>query len=464
MNEAAAEERASAPPWQYQSSLQGAAWPAVGNAACNLALAMQFQFAQSERLTDARILELQLRQLGALTAHAYATVPFYRQRWGATFDYASPLTPERIAGLPLLTRRDLQENFEALKSNAVPPSHGAIGEARTSGSTGTPVRVLKTELCTLFWNAFTLRDHFWHQRDFSGTLAGIRHGVTVGDFAAWGQATDGIVSTGPAVVRGVDADAETQLAWLVQERPDYLVTHPSMAAELARLSLTRGVRLERLREVRTYGELLAPDTRVLCREAWGVPVTDTYSSNEVGYVALQCPRHDHYHVQAEGVYLEVLNDNGSACGVGETGRIVVTPLHNFSMPLIRYDVGDYAEVGAPCDCGRGLPVLKRIIGRVRNMLVTADGRRYWPVLGARALVESAPIRQYQLVQKTVDRIEARLVVASPLTPAQQEGVHTHILSRLPPGLQLELVYCDNIPRSAGGKFEDFISEVATAVA
>ena len=73
--------------------------------ACNLALAMQFQFAQSERLTDARILELQLRQLGALTAHAYATVPFYRQRWGATFDYASLLTPERIAGLPLLTRR-----------------------------------------------------------------------------------------------------------------------------------------------------------------------------------------------------------------------------------------------------------------------------------------------------------------------------------------------------------------------
>ena len=104
-----------------------------------------------------------------------------------------------------------------------------------------------------------------------------------------------------------------------------------------------------------------------------------------------------------------------ACAPGQIGRIVVTSLHNFAMPLIRYDIGDFAQVGEACDCGRGLPVLTRILGRVRNTLVTADGKRYWPVFGTRALMDSAPVRQYQFVQKSPQRIQARVVASAPLT-------------------------------------------------
>ncbi|MCW5606054.1 MAG: hypothetical protein KIT18_16045, partial [Burkholderiales bacterium] len=139
--------------------------------------------------------------------------------------------------------------------------------------------------------------------------------------------------------------------------------------------------------------------------------------------------------------------------------IVVTALHNFAMPLVRYEIGDYAEVGPPCPCGRGLPVLKRIIGRARNMLVTRDGKRLWPAFGSRRLAQIAPVLQHQFVQKSHDMMEARLVTVSPLTPEQERELRDHILSRLPAGFSVRFAYCESIPRSAGGKFEDFISEV-----
>jgi phenylacetate-CoA ligase len=455
-------DRSSMPIWQFTSALQGATWPAIGQPAANLALAMQFQFAQSEWFAAARLQELQFSQFGVLAAHAYASVPFYRERWRDCYDPALPLTPARLAALPLLSRSDLQEHFDALCSRQPPAAHGAPQESRTSGSTGSPVRVIKTPICGLLWNAFALRDHLWRRRDLGTKLAGIRQGVTPGSFAGWGSATDGVVATGPAVVRGIEEDAASQIDWLLQERPAYLITHPSMAAELARLSLARGIRFEGLREVRTFGELLDDETRALCREAWGVPVTDTYSTTETGYIALQCPDHPHYHVQSEGVLVEILDDAGAACAVGETGRVVVTDLHNFAMPLIRYDVGDFAEVGAACDCGRGLPVLRRIVGRVRNMLLTADGRRFWPAIGSRAIAEAGPIRQYQLVQKEYDLVEVRLVTAAPLTREQETQVRELVQARLPVACRIDLVYCERIARSAGGKFEDFMSEISGA--
>ncbi len=140
--------------------------------------------------------------------------------------------------------------------------------------------------------------------------------------------------------------------------------------------------------------------------------------------------------------------------------MIVTSLHNFATPLVRYELGDYAEVGSECGCGRGLPVLTRIMGRVRNVLVLADGRRYWPNFGSRGLNEIAPVLQHQFVQKAYDVIEARLVTAQPLTPQQEEALRRHIQSRLPVSFDIRFTYVDGIPRSAGGKFEDFMSEVA----
>ena len=112
--------------------------------------------------------------------------------------------------------------------------------------------------------------------------------------------------------------------------------------------------------------------------------------------------------------VEVIDAAGQPCAPGQVGRVVVTPLFNYAMPLLRYELGDYAEVGPPCPCGRGLPVLTRILGRERNaLLVAPTGERYWPAFGSRKFTEIAPIVQHQFVQKDAEWIEARLVTERP---------------------------------------------------
>jgi len=442
-----------------QSALPGAVWPAVpgGDGAATFALLQQFE--DTQWLAGEQLAALQLRQLDVLLRHAYDTVPFYRKRWNGSYDPAATLSLERFSRLPRLTRAALQTRFEALKSEHIPAGHGRVFPVATTGSTGTPVQVLKTALVALLWNAFTLRDHLWHGRDLRGKLAVIRGRIEPFEAQSWGPATFGLLETGPAVMLGVGADVETQLAWLLEQRPDYLLTYATNAAELAKASLARGVRLPGLREVRLFAELLDPEVRDLCRRAWGAKVTDTYSASEVGYIALQCPEHDHYHVQSEGVLVEVLDDEGRPCASGEVGRVVVTVLHNFATPLVRYDIGDFAEPGGPCPCGRGLPVLRRIVGRTRNALVTADGKRYWPSWGSRALLEIAALRQYQLVQTEYGLVELRVVADGPLSADQQDRLRRHLLASLPPGMRLQLRHVDAIGRGAGGKFEEFVCEV-----
>jgi phenylacetate-CoA ligase len=441
--------------WLFQSAASSVAWPALSAPHAALKLALLHQLERSQWLPPERLRELQARQLGVLLRHAASHVPYYRDKWGGAPGV------ESFAELPLLARRDLQDSYDRLKADRIPAEHGAAGEVRTSGSTGAPVRVLNTQLSELFWNALTLRDHLWHRRDLSGKLAAIRHAVTDARAAAWGKATDGVAHTGSAVGLGIQTDVDSQAAWLERESPDYLLTFPSNAAELARTCLRKGIALSALKEVRTMGEALDPATRDFCREAWNAPVTDLYSAEEVGYIALQCPVHEHYHVQSEHALVEVLDERGEPCRPGTTGRVVVTDLHNFAMPLIRYELGDLAEVGPPCPCGRSLPVLSRILGRVRNMLVAANGKRYFPTFGTRSMPGLEVLRQHQFVQKSFCLVEGRLVTAAPFSAEQERALREHVLSRLPTGFDVRFVYVDSIPRSASGKFEDFVSELSS---
>jgi phenylacetate-CoA ligase len=443
----------------FRSAIPSVEWPAVPAPYAAGLLALQYQWNRSQWLPADRLRALQLRQLDVLLRHAYRTVPYYRSRWATTYDPSSSISLQRFRALPFLTRSDLQEHYDELKSTNVPSDHGAVRDARTSGSTGRPVRVLKTQLGQLMWDAFTLRDHLWHRRDLRGKLAVIRQGVGAQSLSGWGPPAENVAVTGCAATLPITTDVDSQLVWIREQDPEYLLTYPSNVRELARRSLAAGVRLRNLRQVRTIGEAFSSDVRDLCRDAWGVEVADTYSCEEAGYVALQCPESDHYHVQSEGVLVEILDDRDAPCLPGQVGRVVVTVLHNFAMPLVRYDVGDYAEPGEPCPCGRGLPVLRRILGRVRNMLRLRSGECYWPMLGTRSFPKIAPITQHQFVQKSFDCIDLRVVTARPLTPDEERQLRAHVESRLPVPLRLEFVYVDEIVRAPSGKFEDFVSEV-----
>jgi len=184
-----------------------------------------------------------------------------------------------------------------------------------------------------------------------------------------------------------------------------------------------------------------------------------YTCEEAGYLALQCPDTDDYHVQSENVLLEVLNEAGQPCQPGEIGQVVLTALHNFAMPLIRYALGDYAEIGPRCTCGRGLPVLRRILGRQRNILTLPDGRRHWPSFPSDRWSHTGPINQIQLVQKTRKFIEVRTAVFRTMTEDERSALITALQGCLEHPFSMQVVEVDQIHRSADLKFEDFISEV-----
>jgi phenylacetate-CoA ligase len=434
---------------------------------------MQQQLHESQWWAPSILHERQFRQLSTLLLHSAATVPFHAERLKAAgFGRGMALTEESWLQLPILTRSELQAAGNRMVSNVRPPRHGRSHEIRTSGSTGQPVRIQTSDLAQSWFRAVGLREALWQQRDFSGTLAAIRkfeeNSVAPppdGDhLKRWGDYRTYPFATGPAVRLSLLASVAQQAEWLLRNNPHYLLTYPSNLAALAEHCRSAAVKPSNLRQVLSIAELLPPETRSIVREVWGVSIADIYSCKEIGYLALQCPEYeDHLHVQSETVLLEVLDEQGRPCASGEVGRVVVTSLYNFAMPLLRYAIGDYAKVGAPCPCGRGLPVLDRVQGRVRNMLTTPDGGRYWPSFGSRRFREIAPIRQHQFVQKTLQRLEARMAVERPLTPEEEAALRAHILTRLPAAFEIDFVYVDEISASAAGKLENFISEIDNAV-
>ncbi len=446
--------------YEIKSALPGVRWPGIPSPQGAALLALQFQLEQSQWWSRARLEAGQFHQLRELLAHAAQTVPFYRNCLGvAGIDPACDIDPSAFARLPLLTRRDIQAQGAALVSHALPPGHGQMLEHKSGGSTGEPVRVFGTQLDSMFWLAQTLRDHLWHRRDFAGKLCVIRSRVAEDERSGWGPATDELFVMGPSAVLNIQNDPITQLEWLEKHNPDYLLSHPTNLRELAHLARRRGSKLPRLKEVRSFGETLPPELRQLCRDAWGVKVVDAYSAEEVGVIALQCPAHEHYHLQSEHLLVEVLDDQGKPCEPGEIGRVVVTALHNFAMPLIRYVLGDYAEVGAECDCGRGLPVLTRVLGRSRNMLTRPDGRRFWPSTPVIRYSGVAPIQQLQIVQHTPNAVEARFVVERALLPEEESAMITAIHEALGFPFAVTLTRVAEIPRSPSMKYEDIISLV-----
>src|SRR5262249_31531322 len=147
---------------------------------------------------------------------------------------------------------------------------------------------------------------------------------------------------------------------------------------------------------------------------------------------------------------------------GEIGDVVATVLHNFAMPLIRYSIGDRAEVGPRCACGRGLPVISRILGRSRDLVTLPSGERRYALLSFdRVLNEIPAVIQGQVVQKTRGHLEVRLVARRPLSPDEEAKIRERLIGNFKHDFDIAFAYCDVIPRSPAGKFFDFLSELPT---
>jgi phenylacetate-CoA ligase len=422
------------------------------------------KFARTEWLSGEELRAHQAPLLARLLKHARQTTDFYRERIALDLESPDDIR-EAWAQLPTLSRSEAVANRERLKSRGIPPEMGQSVTGETSGSTGMPFVYRKNSLCTSVDAALTERMLRWWSVDGKKTFGFIIH-----DREKNAAPPDGSVSRGwhSARPNGLKytlshaADIDTQLKWLIARRPDYLLSYSAILKELAIAAQRRGVEMK-LDLIFSAAAILDADTRALCRSVFHAEIVDGYGAQEVGHLAAQCRDCGEYHVSAEGSLVEILREDGSPAESGETGRVVVTPLFNYAMPLIRYELGDFAEVGSSTpSCGRGLPTLRRILGRYRNMLRFRDGTVVWPYDAAFELEKFISLKQFQIVQTGFDHIEIKYVPDSSERSVDLAALTDHVRNALRQRVDISLTPVERIERSAGGKYEDCICLIEAA--
>jgi len=448
-------------------SLPGSVWPAVPHPQVSLVWNAYQQLDRTQWMRPEQIEQMQLQQLNALLAHARKNVPYY-----AGLLHEDPITsPEALRKLPVLTRELYQSNFEQIQARALPEGMTAGDKGSfTSGTSGVPIKVLKTNRDALWWSALFLRDLEWCNIDPKGKLAVIRllaykpqdlpaamAGATV---PHWNPSVKMLIDTGPCAGIDIRLDPRKQLDWLRREQPDYLLSMPTNLEVLSSLVRESGEPLSHLKMIQAIGEPMSAEMRMRIESGFGVPVKNIYSTTEGGYIASQCPDGHGLHVHSETVLCEVLDAHNNPCKPGETGRLVFTNLHNFRTPFIRYEIQDEVTLAAaPCPCGRGLPLWLHVEGRRYPNLRLADGRKKSSIGIVLGLRQVGGVHQFQMIQRELGRAIVRVVPDQTWTPEHPNRIREVMQREFESPIDVQIEQRPYLERLAGGKLKIVVVEM-----
>jgi phenylacetate-CoA ligase len=383
--------------------------------------------------------------LVALVAHAARHSPHYREQ-----DWARRLRENRgidLGEIPITLKRTVKAAPETFFSSFVPPEDGKVIAKHTSGSTGEPMPVRKTA------RHFKINEMENFRLKNGWGLAGHRRVVRVRSHEAnlkLGTLTEEPLPGGGHRWTLVSVDADAVFDLLLRSSATLVMSFPSVMTEVLERSLETSQPLQ-LRLVSTISELVSEELRELVRRTPGCRLVDVYGSVETGLIAAQCPMCGAYHPADRHLVLEVIGQDGSAARPGEMGRIIVTPLFNAAMPLIRYETGDYAILGEQKNCPRSDLAIERILGRERNLFTLPDGRKISPGLPASVLHELGA-RRFKLVQTTLDEVELRYIPREEHGEITEQAAQAVVDSFMTPGFTVLPVRVTDLPRSASGKY------------
>jgi phenylacetate-CoA ligase len=237
--------------------------------------------------------------------------------------------------------------------------------------------------------------------------------------------------------------------------PDAIIGYPSVLAHVAPVAegrLSHGT----LRFIIAGGEALTAAKRRAIERGFGVRAFDIFGAHECGRVASECPETGLYHVCDDNVIVEVLRD-GRPTTEGESGELVVTALHCYTMPFIRYRMCDIVVKGPEtCPCGQPFSTLQSIGGRVRDYLLLPDGRRVHALEAIRPVITAdvSWLDQYQLTQETETRFVLRIAPLGSPVPEELETMRKTVAERLGRGATLKIELVDHIAFEPSGKFKD----------
>jgi phenylacetate-CoA ligase len=285
----------------------------------------------------------QWEKIESILHHAYATTRFYRLRL-----QDAGLEPGRICSfddfraVPLLTKADLRAHAGEMLSEEYWNEKESLHRKKTSGSTGVSVEVLVDEAAQEFKRAATLRSDEWSGWRLGERVA-ILWGAEENRRRGWRPWLRNALLERAAYLDTLRIDEQSMGRFVAALRcrpPGLLFGHAHSLYLLSQFVQARGVTEIRPHGIISAAMVLHDWERHQIEEVFQCPVTNRYGCEEVSLIACECERHEGLHINADGIYLEVLRTDGTPAEAGEPGMIVVTDLANRAMPIIRYEVGD----------------------------------------------------------------------------------------------------------------------------
>jgi len=396
-----------------------------------------------------RVREFQWSELRKLLAHVYESVPYLQRKYReAGIELGDIRGWNDFRRLPALTREEVNAHRTELCSTTY---KGKLLPHATGGSSGTPTRFFRTYESYDWRTAAKDRVYSW-----SGWQVGERSvylwGAPVGAVSRkqlWKtRLYEGIQRQLiiPTFRQSDDAWARIHAA-ILKFKPVLAVGYVSSLEQFASYLLRTNQRVDGIRCVIGAAEPVFDSTRATIESAFRAPMFNTYGSREFMSIAGECERRSGLHVNAENLVVETREAD-----METPSEILVTDLHNYGMPFVRYATGDLGAImPEPCACGRGLPRLRSVEGRLLDALRTADGRTVPGEFFPHLLKDVPELAQYRVEQQAIDRIVISAVLNAPMSERSRTLLHSEIGKVFGPATHWEIREVSDIPQLRSGK-------------
>ncbi|WP_323750780.1 hypothetical protein [Marinobacter sp.] len=427
----------------------------------------------SERLVKWRQLEkqqwwsqddlrrLQLNRMKTLLSYAEEHSPYYREifkQHGLKASGIRALTD--IERIPVTTKQDIRNGGDQFISDQFEKQ--ALVSAKTGGSTGVSLNLYFDGTCQEKRNAAQLMADRWSGWDLGMKRASVWGNPPVPESVKQKLRHNLLDRT--IYLDTMDLNNQSMSSFVARwrkEKPGAVFGHAHSIYIFAKYLLQESITDLRPQGIVATSMMLLDHERATIEKAFDCHVTNRYGCEEVGLIACECEQHRGMHINVPHVYLEFLDANDNPVAPGDPGKIVVTDLNNFAMPLIRYrveDVGVYSD--RVCECGRGFPLLEKLEGRVADFLRLPGGGQVAGIsLVERTLTKVPGIEQMQLIQEQLDEVTINRVKDSDYTEETDIDLVEAMREVFGESVDLSINDVKDIPQEASGKYRFSICRV-----
>ena len=409
-----------------------------------------------------KLIDYQSKKLRKIVEYAYDTVPYYHEKFREVGVLPEDIrTAEDLNKLPIIRKDEIRKNLSEVVSRDFDVAD--LKMLSTSGSTGQPLFVYITGTEDEYRKAKHLRANIsCGQRPRDKWVTITRHFEPAGRL----QRLLRIYAVDPV---SVFDDTATQISTIEKLKPDVLDGYSNSLLSLAKEIDKKGIETIKPRLLFGGAELIADSSRKLIEKVFAAPFYDQYAIVELERMAWQCPEKRGYHVDADSILMQFVDEDGEEVAPGERGEIVCTSLFNYAMPFVRYAVDDLgvASEESDCPCGRNFPLMKVVEGRKDSLLLLPDGRVLAPFTFIAAMITFKFYRYidlFRVVQQKMDVLSFRIKMKN--RRVDERTVKKELLAHLEKVLNVEtgevrfeVEFVDDIPLDKSGKFSLVVSEL-----